>query len=156
MFTAVLGWPRREIDIMSNAKFAIAALLVCAAPAASADENAPANTPARYSFNRVEDGFLRLDNRVRAGCALPLACGRLGLRGGAGGSRGAGEGDRTPAGRSCRLKSKLAALQEPPPPRPPADLSPGPPRDDTGNCAKTSIRPGQRSKMLGTGWSTCS
>ena len=35
-FAAVLGWPRREIAIMSNAKFAIAALLVCVAPAASA------------------------------------------------------------------------------------------------------------------------
>src|SRR5271165_1961788 len=59
---AVLDWPGPEIAIMSNAKFAIAALLVCTAAAAAADENAPANPPARYSFNRVEDGFLRLDN----------------------------------------------------------------------------------------------
>ena len=114
---------------MSNVKFVIAAMLVCAASAASADENAPANPPARYSFNRVEDGFLRLDNVSGqvAYCrahAVGWAC------------------EAVPEDRAAlekeiarlqdevaSLKSKLAALQEPP--RPPADLSPGPPRDDT-------------------------
>jgi hypothetical protein len=126
----VLGSPRREIAIMSNVKFAIAALLVCTASAGSADENAPANPPARYSFKPVEDGFLRLDNVSGqvAYCRAHVV----------GWACEAVPEDRAALEKEIArlqdevtgLKSELAALRESPP-RPPADLSPGPPRDDT-------------------------
>ena len=97
----------------------------------------------RYSFNRVDDGFLRLDN---ASGRSPLQCApsRLGVSGG--GDRPQRFGDRnhkrSKASRVtdearfeiarlhdevASLKREIAALREPPPPRPPADLS-APPR----------------------------
>ena len=49
---------------MRNTSFAIAVIATCAAvPAlAQAQNAAPPNGPSRYTFNRVDDGFLRLDN----------------------------------------------------------------------------------------------
>jgi hypothetical protein len=107
---------------------AAALLLACAVSRASAEDNATANPPPRYTFNRVDDGFLRLDNvsgqvsycrahTVGWGCeavpedraALEKEIARL-------------------QDEVASLKSQVAALKEPPPPRPPADLSP--PRQD--------------------------
>ncbi len=50
-----------EIINMLNITFAIVAGIICATPALAEDPAPPAGT-ARYSFNRVSDGFLRLDN----------------------------------------------------------------------------------------------
>jgi hypothetical protein len=49
---------------MRNTSFAIAVIATCAAtPAlAQAQNAAPPNGPSRYTFSRVDDGFLRLDN----------------------------------------------------------------------------------------------
>jgi hypothetical protein len=52
---------------MRNTSFAIAvtAIVCAAAPVfAQAPNAAPPNAPSRYTFNRVEDGFLRLDNQT--------------------------------------------------------------------------------------------
>src|SRR5262252_6143830 len=115
---------------MRPTMIAIALLLGSAIPAAQADDNAASNPPPRYSFNRVDDGFLRLDNvsgqvsYCRAH-AVGWAC------------------EVVPEDRAALekeivrlqdevagLKAKVASLQEPPPPRPPADLSPAPRQDD--------------------------
>src|SRR5450756_1231656 len=47
---------------MRNLTLAIAAVLACAASPAPAQDGVPPNVASRYSFNRVDDGFLRLDN----------------------------------------------------------------------------------------------
>jgi cell division protein FtsB len=105
---------------------AIAALLACAASPALAQgpDAAPPSVPSRYSFNRVDDGFLRLDNQTGqvAFCsphAVGWAC------------------EAVPEDRAAlekeiarlqdevaSLKREVAALREPPPPRPPAELTP--------------------------------
>src|ERR1700687_5033424 len=48
---------------MRTSTLAIAAALACAASLAQAQDGAPPNAPSRYAFNRVNDGFLRLDNQ---------------------------------------------------------------------------------------------
>jgi hypothetical protein len=116
---------------MRPTTIAIALLLACAASGVSAQDKATANPPPRYSFNRIDDGFLRLDNvsgqvsycrphTVGWGCeavpedraALEKEIARL-------------------QDEVASLKSQIAALKEPPPPRPPADLSPPPKPDDS-------------------------
>ncbi len=48
---------------MRTSTLTIAAVLACAAAQAQAQDSAPPNAPSRYTFNRVDDGFLRLDNQ---------------------------------------------------------------------------------------------
>jgi len=92
-------------------------------------ENLQVSTPSRFSFNRVENGFLRLDNSTGevAYCAQAAAwtCQTIPI-------------DRSSDTESSKLKTEIvrlqediaelkkeiAALKEPPPPRPPADLTP--------------------------------
>ena len=94
----------------------------------------------RYSFNRVDDGFLRLDNasgEVAYCSARPggWACEAVAI------DRSALETETTSVQKQvalltkldseiarlrdeiASLKGEIAALKEPPPPRPPADLS---------------------------------
>jgi len=91
-----------------------------------ADSNAPARG-SRFSFNRVDDGFLRLDNQTGqvAYCsarAIGWSCEMV-------------PEERTALEKEiARLKDEVASLKveveslrEPPPPRPPADLTPAPP-----------------------------
>ncbi len=109
---------------MRNLTLAIAAVLVCAASPALAQDSAPPNVPSRYSFNRVDDGFLRLDNSSGqvAFCSphtVGWACQAV-------------PEDRAALEKEiarlqdevASLKQEVAALREPPPPRPPADLTP--------------------------------
>jgi len=115
---------------MRNSTLALAILLACAASPASAQDGAPPNVPSRYSFNRVDDGFLRLDNQTGqiAFCsphAVGWACQAVPE------DRAALEKEIARLqGEVASLKSELAALREPPPPadltppRPPAELTP--------------------------------
>src|SRR5674476_1015984 len=110
---------------MRNLTLAIAAVLACAASPAPAQDGAPPNVPSRYTFNRVDDGFLRLDNSSGqiAFCsphAVGWACQAV-------------PEDRAALEKEiarlqdevASLKTEIAALREPPPPpRPPADLTP--------------------------------
>jgi cell division protein FtsB len=102
---------------------AIAAVLAFAGLAAAAENQAPAETPARYAFNRVNDGFLRLDNvSGQIAFCSPTS---------AGWACQAVPEDRAALEKEIArlqdevvsLKQQVAALREPPPPRPPADLS---------------------------------
>ncbi|MFI4971244.1 MAG: hypothetical protein ACHP7H_01080 [Hyphomicrobiales bacterium] len=110
---------------MRNSTLALAVLLACAASTAPAQDGAPPNVPSRYSFNRVDDGFLRLDNQTGqiAFCsphAVGWACQAVPE------DRAALEKEIARLqGEVASLKSEIAALREPPPPpRPPADLTP--------------------------------
>ena len=110
---------------MRKFSLAIAAVLACAASPAPAQDGAPPNVPSRYSFNRVDDGFLRLDNQTGqiAFCsphAVGWACQAVPE------DRAALEKEIARLqGEVASLKSEIAALRElPPPPRPPADLTP--------------------------------
>jgi hypothetical protein len=115
---------------MRNSTLALAILLACASSPASAQDGAPPNVPSRYSFNRVDDGFLRLDNQTGqiAFCsphAVGWACQAVPE------DRAALEKEIARLqGEVASLKSELAALREPPPPadltppRPPAELTP--------------------------------
>jgi hypothetical protein len=112
---------------MRNSTLALAVLLACAASPASAQDGAPPNVPSRYSFNRVDDGFLRLDNSSGqiAFCsphAVGWACQVVPE------DRAALEKEIARLqGEVASLKSEIAALREPPPPpRPPAELTPPP------------------------------
>ncbi len=110
---------------MRNLTLAIAAVLACAASPALAQDATPPNVPSRYSFNRVDDGFLRLDNSSGqiAFCnahTVGWACQAV-------------PEDRAALEKEiarlqdevASLKSEVAALRAPPPPpRPPADLTP--------------------------------
>jgi cell division protein FtsB len=86
--------------------------------------SAPFTPPARYAFNRVNDGFLRLDN-VTGNVAY---CGQTS----AGWACQAVPEDRAALEKEIArlqdevagLKQEVAALRDPPPPRPPADLTP--------------------------------
>ena len=112
---------------MRNLTLAIAAVLACAASPAPAQDGAPPNVPSRYSFNRVDDGFLRLDNSSGqiAFCSphvVGWACQAVPE------DRAALEKEIARLqGEVASLKSEIAALREPSP-RPPADLTPPPPR----------------------------
>jgi hypothetical protein len=115
---------------MRNSTLALAVLLACAASTAPAQDGAPPNVPSRYSFNRVDDGFLRLDNQTGqiAFCsphAVGWACQAVPE------DRAALEKEIARLqGEVASLKSEIAALREPPPtadltpPRPSADLTP--------------------------------
>jgi len=112
---------------MRNLTLTTAIVLACAASPASAQApgGAQPNLPSRYSFNRVDDGFLRLDNSSGqiSFCsphAIGWACQAV-------------PEDRAALEKEiarlqdevASLKTEIAALREPPPPpRPPADLTP--------------------------------
>jgi len=93
--------------------------------AAVAADKAP--QASRFSFNRVDDGFLRLDNQTGqiAYCSPHTV----------GWSCQAVPEDRAALDKEiarlkdevANLKAQLALLREPPPPRPPAELTPAPP-----------------------------
>jgi hypothetical protein len=102
----------------------IAAVLTSLALPAAADETTQANPPSRYTFNHVDDGFLRLDSvsgqvSFCRAHTVGWAC------------------EAVPEDRAAlekeiarlqdevaHLKQELATLREPPPPRPPVDLTP--------------------------------
>lgn len=114
---------------MRNASLTIAAgiaVAVCTSvpTQAQAQDVSQPNAPARYSFNRVDDGFLRLDTMtgqvtICSQRAVGWACQAL-------------PEDRTALEKEIArlqdeiagLKTEIAALREPPPPRPPAELTP--------------------------------
>ena len=108
---------------MLNTRFAIAVLLGCAATSALAQDSKEPNAPLRYSFNRVDDGFLRLDNSSGqiAFCSphtVGWACQAV-------------PEDRAALEKEiARLQDEIASLKteiaglRAPPPRPPADLTP--------------------------------
>lgn len=117
---------------MRTTTFVIAGLIGCAASAVLAEDNQPANPPPRYSFNRVDDGFLRLDNAsgqvsyCRAH-AVGWACEAVPEDRAALEKEIARLQDQVASlkERVASLNGEIAALREPPPPpRPPADLSP--------------------------------
>jgi hypothetical protein len=107
-------------------------------PSTQPQEKPQANPPTRFSFNRVESGFLRLDNDSGeiAYCSAQAAgwkCQAIPIQ------RAADvEGAKNDVAFLKGLKAELARLQEeitslkkevaelkePPPPRPPADLTP--------------------------------
>ena len=61
---------------MRITRLAIAVALACAAMPACADAKKERASPRRYTFNRVDDGFLRLDNvsgRSRSAVRMPSA-----------------------------------------------------------------------------------
>jgi hypothetical protein len=109
---------------MRKTSLAVAAVLAFAGLAAAAENQAPpAEMPARYAFNRVNDGFLRLDNvSGQIAFCSPTS---------AGWACQAVPEDRAALEKEIArlqdevadLKRQVAALREPPPPRPPADLS---------------------------------
>jgi cell division protein FtsB len=114
---------------MRKTSLAVAAVLAFAGLAAAAENQTaaptPAEAPARYAFNRVNDGFLRLDNvSGQIAFCSPTS---------AGWACQAVPEDRAALEKEIArlqdevadLKQQVAALREPaPPPRPPADLSP--------------------------------
>ena len=135
---------------MRNSTLALAVLLACAAspalaqggqgtqpvepsrdaqPASSAPAIISSNPPSRFAFNRVDDGFLRLDNQTGkiAYCSpqpIGWACQAVPE------DRDAMEKEIARLqDEVASLKSELAALREPPPP-PPADLTPPAPLPD--------------------------
>jgi hypothetical protein len=116
---------------MRKIRLAIIVALGCAGSPASAQvegqtqDAAPPNGPTRYTFNRVDDGFLRLDNNS----GQITFCSSHGV----GWTCQAVPEDRTALEKEIArlqdevagLKTEIAALREPPPPpRPPADLTP--------------------------------
>ena len=136
---------------MRNSTLALAVLLACAASPAlaqggqgtqpvepphdahtapSAPAIVPSNPPSRFAFNRVDGGFLRLDNQTGkiAYCSpqpIGWACQAVPE------DRDAMEKEIARLqDEVASLKSELAALREPPPPRPPADLTPPQPPAD--------------------------
>ncbi|MBI3704932.1 MAG: hypothetical protein HY244_14060 [Rhizobiales bacterium] len=113
---------------MPNMRLVIAVLLGCAATSTLAQDSTPANPPLRYSFNRVDDGFLRLDNSSGqiAFCSartIGWACQAV-------------PEDRAALEKEiarlqdevAQLKTEIASVRTPP--RPPADLAPGPTSDE--------------------------
>lgn len=101
-----------------------AALTAQAQDTKSPQGDNPANVPARYSFDRVQDTFLRLDTATGqvAVCSQHAA----------GWACQAVPEDRVALEREigrlqdevAALKSEVATLRAPSPPRPPADLTP--------------------------------
>lgn len=92
------------------------------APPAAA--NIPPGPPNRFTFDRVDDGFLRLDNQTgQVAFCSPHAVGWV--------CQAVPE-DRAALEREiarlqdevASLKQEIAALRTPPPPRPPGDLTP--------------------------------
>jgi cell division protein FtsB len=112
---------------MRKTSLIVAAVLAFAGLAAAAENQAAAPTtpeaPSRYAFNRVNDGFLRLDNvSGQIAFCSPTS---------AGWACQAVPEDRAALEKEIArlqdevtdLKQQVASLREPPPPRPPADLS---------------------------------
>jgi hypothetical protein len=56
--------PRGEETIMFAKLFAAAVMVLCTGAAALADEPMPDSAGGRYTFNKVADGFVRLDTRT--------------------------------------------------------------------------------------------
>ncbi len=106
---------------MRNLMLIIVALMACAASPALAQD---APVPNRYSFNRVGDGFVRLDNvSGQVAFCSPHSVGWA--------CEAAAEDRAALEKEIARLQDEVAALRrevadlrEPPPPRPPADLTP--------------------------------
>jgi hypothetical protein len=98
--------------------------------APSATANITSNPPGHFVFNRVDGGFLRLDNQTGkiAFCSpqpIGWACQAVPE------DRAALENEIARLqDEVANLKSELAALREPSPPRPPADLTPPAPLPD--------------------------
>ena len=120
---------------MRNTKLAIAMALACVASAALGQDAAQPNVPSRYTFNRVNDGFLRLDNSSGqiAFCSpnsVGWACQAVPE------DRAALEKEIARLQEEvASLKTEVAALREPPPPpRPPAELTP--PSDKSAEAKK--------------------
>lgn len=124
---------------MQNMRFAFAVALTCAASPALAQDQAqiqdgtPLTVPSRYTFSRVDDGFLRLDNSSGqiAFCSphsVGWACQAV-------------PEDRAALEKEiarlqdevASLKTQISALRAPPP-RPPADLTP--PSDKNADAAR--------------------
>ena len=110
---------------MQISKLAIAVALTCAVLPALAEEATQPTATGRYTFNRVDDGFLRLDNQSGqiAYCSphsVGWVCQAVPE------DRAALEQEIARLqGEVASLKSEIAALREPPPaPRPLADLTP--------------------------------
>jgi len=124
---------------MRNTRLAIALALTCAVSPALAQnqtpDGMPSTVPSRYTFTRVDDGFLRLDNNSGqiAFCSphsVGWACQAV-------------PEDRAALEKEiarlqdevASLKTQISALRAPPmPPRPPADLTP--PSDKSAEAAK--------------------
>jgi cell division protein FtsB len=104
--------------------FVGAAVLIGTVLPALAQDGAQPNVPGRYSFNRVDDGFLRLDTTSgQVAFCSPHTAGWACL---------AAPEDRAALEKEiarlqdevASLKQEIANLREPPPPRPPADVTP--------------------------------
>jgi hypothetical protein len=128
---------------MRKISFAIAIGLACVgSPALPQNaDTTPPDGPSRYTFTRVNDGFLRLDNVSGhiAFCSpnsVGWACQMV-------------PEDRAALDKEIArlqdevtsLKAEVAALREPPPPpRPPADLAPPSGRDDAAELREDMAR----------------
>ena len=123
-----------------------------AAPQEPAASNSQTSIASRYSFNRVDNGFIRLDstNGEIAYCSAQAAgwiCQAVPIDRASSATRNEDaqkgvtflKGLEEKLGRLqdevASLKKEIAALREPPPPRPPADLSP-----QTGNGPDITIK----------------
>ena len=130
-------------------EFALAAGLACAAAPALAQSATQPNVPARYSFNRVDDGFLRLDNSSgQLSFCSPHSVGWA--------CQAVPEDRAALEKEIARLQDEVAGLK-----KEVAALRRRRrrwPRTTTpkSNCrpARTSSAPAPPSKMPGTGWST--
>ena len=110
---------------MGKFALALAAALAVAASPAWAQDGAPPNVPSRYSFNRVSDGFLRLDNvSGQVAFCSPHTVGWV--------CEAVAEDRAALEKEIARLHDEVTSLRQevaslrapPPPPRPPADLTP--------------------------------
>ena len=136
---------------MRNLTLAVAAVLAWATLPAPAQDGAPPAVPSRYSFNRVDDGFLRLDNSTGqvAFCSAHAV----------GWTCQAVPEDRAALEKEiarlqdevASLKSELAALREPSPPRPPADLTP-PTTDQSADATKLRADLGRTRAAFENAW----
>jgi hypothetical protein len=123
-----------------------------AAPQEPAASNSQAPIASRYSFNRVDNGFIRLDSTSGeiAYCSAqttgwicqnvpidrtPSAAGSEDMQKGVTFLKGLEEKLGRLQDEVASLKKEVAALREPPPPRPPADLSP-----QSGNAPDITIK----------------
>ena len=147
---------------MRKLRLAIAAALACSVLPALAQaqgrqaDGAEPNGPSRYTFNRVDDGFLRLDNLS----GQVAFCSPHGV----GWACQAVPEDRAALEKEiarlqsevASLKAEIAALREsPPPPGPPAHSARRRKSGNLPNCARTSRAPAPSSRMPGTGWWRC-